>query len=173
MTIARTVSDVLREHVTLELEGIDRMYLNLYVPLLQDPRGVGHFWIHHRGHQFASSALMSPMTAAFVSSIRQFAQREGIDVVPFKKKQRKDDIAQEYLAKFGQEEGVLFIGKAQEKTRVVRTERRRNPNTGRSYPWLVMSTAMVNHYYFYCLDRDFGPLFVKLGSYFPYPPVSG
>jgi hypothetical protein len=31
MTVARSVAEVLSEHVTLELEGIDRMYLNLYV----------------------------------------------------------------------------------------------------------------------------------------------
>ena len=38
-----------------------------------------------------------------------------------------------------------------------------------SYPWIIRSTAMVNHYYFYILDRDFGPLFIKFCSYFPYP----
>ena len=27
---------------------------------------------------------------------------------------------------------------------------------------------MVNHYYFYCVDRDFGPFFIKFCSYFPY-----
>jgi hypothetical protein len=32
MTIARSVTDVLDKHVTLEVECIDRMYLNLYVP---------------------------------------------------------------------------------------------------------------------------------------------
>jgi hypothetical protein len=32
MGIPRTVADVLRQHVTLEVEGIDRMYLNVYVP---------------------------------------------------------------------------------------------------------------------------------------------
>ena len=168
MTIARSVSEVLSEHVTLEVEGIDRLYLNLYVPILQRPRGVGHFWIHHRGHQFASSALMAPMTDAFVSAIKSFAKAEGIDVVPLKKGQRKDEIAQKYLSRFRTEEGVLFIGRAQEKTPVVRTERRRNPRTGQSYPWLVRSTANINHYYFYCVDRDFGPFFLKLGSYFPY-----
>jgi hypothetical protein len=168
MTIARTVAEVLSEHVTLEIEGIDRLYLNLYVPILQCPRGVGHFWIHHRGHRFASSSLMAPMTDAFVGAIAKFAKAERIDVVPFRKGQRKDDLAKEYLAKFPHAEGVLFIGKAQEKTRVVRTERRCNPKTGQTYPWLVTSTAMVNHYYFYCVDQDFGPLFVKLGSYFPY-----
>jgi len=32
----------------------------------------------------------------------------------------------------------------------------------------VKSTALVNHYYFYCLDHDFGPFFLKFCSYFPY-----
>jgi len=27
---------------------------------------------------------------------------------------------------------------------------------------------MVNHYYFYCVDEDFGPFFLKFCSYFPY-----
>lgn len=168
MTIARTVAEVLNDHVTLEIEGIDRMYLNLYVPILQSPRGVGHFWINHRGYRFASSGLMAPMTETFVQSILRFAKTNDIPIVAFKKRQRKDDVAKEYLAKFPHQEGVLFIGKAQEKTRVVRTEKRSNPNTGAIYPWLVMSTAIVNHYYFYCVDRDFGPFFIKLGSYFPY-----
>ena len=45
-------------------------------------------------------------------------------------------------------EGVLFVGKAQEKTRTFRTEKRRNPATGVVYPWIVRATAMVNHFYF-------------------------
>jgi hypothetical protein len=42
MTIARSASQVLAEHVTLELECIDRLYLNLYVPMLQAEAGVAH-----------------------------------------------------------------------------------------------------------------------------------
>jgi hypothetical protein len=167
MTIPRSVAEVLGEHVTLELECIDRMYCNLYVPILQSPEGVAWFFRQHRGHDFASSALMAPITKAFVERIESFAEHEGIDLVTFKKGERKDDIAKEYLERFSDDEGVLFIGKAQEKTAVVRTERRRNPQTGASYAWLVKSTAMVNHYYFYCVDRDFGPFFIKFASYFP------
>ena len=63
---------------------------------------------------------------------------------------------------------MLFVGKAQEKTTTFRTEKRRNPQTGPAYPWIVRATAMVNHYYFYCLDADFGPFFIKFCSYFPY-----
>lgn len=35
MTLPRTVAEILRDHVTLEVEGIDRMYLNAVVPILQ------------------------------------------------------------------------------------------------------------------------------------------
>ena len=61
----------------------------------------------------------------------------------------KDDIAAEQRKKFHKPEGVVFIGKAQEKTPVFRTERRRSETTGGTYPWLVRSTAMVNHFYIY------------------------
>ena len=64
MSVPRSVSEVLSEHVTLEIEGIDRLYLNLYVPILQNPAGIAHFWLRHRGQKLASSALMAPMTAA-------------------------------------------------------------------------------------------------------------
>src|SRR5439155_3690920 len=82
--------------------------------------------------------------------------------------QRKDDVMKEHLRKFQEQEGVVFVGKAQEKTPVFRTEKRRNPKTGQPYPWIVRSTAMVNHYYIYALDRDFGPFFLKFCSYFPF-----
>ena len=62
---------------------------------------------------------------------------------------------------------MLFIGQAQEKPAVFRTERRRQPATGQSYPWLVRSTALVNQYYVYGIDREFGPFFLKFCSYFP------
>ena len=168
MTLPHSVADVLDEHVSLELECIDRMYCNLYVPILQTEQGVAWFFRHHRGYDFASSALMAPMTRKFVESIEAFADREGIDVVQFRRHERKEDVAKRYLAEFRAQEGVLFIGKAQEKASVIRTERRRNPRTGQSYAWLVKSSAMVNQYYFYCVDRDFGPFFIKFCSYFPY-----
>ena len=168
MSIPRTVAEVIREHVCLEVEGIDRMYLNVYVPALQREGGVASFFRFHRGYRFASSALMDPISKAFIAEMEQFAKQGNIPVVRFGKGQRKDDVAAEYRKKFQGEEGVLFIGKAQEKTPVFRTERRRNEKTGATYPWLVRSTAMVNHFYVYGIDRDFGPFFLKFCTYFPY-----
>src|SRR3954470_3655800 len=168
MSVPRSVADVLSDHVTLEVEGIDRMYLNVYVPGLQREQGVVRFFRFHRGHQFVSSALMDPISKSFVAALEEYAQREKIPIVQFRKGQRKDDIAAEQGRKFHQAEGVVFIGRAQEKTPVFRTERRRNEKTGATYPWLVRSTAMVNHFYIYGVDRDFGPFFLKFSTYFPY-----
>src|SRR5438270_193786 len=168
MSVPRSVAEVLAEHVTLEVEGIDRMYLNVYVPGLQREQGVAGFFRFHRGHQFVSSALMDPISKSFVAALEEYAQREKIPIVQFRKGQRKDDIAAEQRRKFQETEGVVFIGKAQEKTPVFRTEQRRNEKTGATYPWLVRSTAMVNHFYIYGVDRDFGPFFLKFSTYFPY-----
>lgn len=168
MSLPRTVAEVLGEHVTLEHEGIDRMYLNVFIPGLQYEKGVASFFKFHRGHKFASSALMVPITEAFIKRVEQFVGRQNVPLITFEKDQRKDDVMKEHLAKFKAEEGVLFVGKAQEKTPVIRTERRRDAKTGQPYPWLVKSTAMVNHFYFYAVDRDFGPFFLKFCTYFPY-----
>jgi hypothetical protein len=147
MSLPRTVADILRKHVTLEVECIDRLYLNAYVPRLQYESGVAAFFRQHRGHPFASSALMDPISKAFVAAIHAFVQDQGVPLIAFEKGQRKDAVMAEHLARGPAPEGILFVGRAQEKARVVRTVRRRNPTTGQPYPWLVRSTAMVNHFY--------------------------
>jgi hypothetical protein len=168
MTLPRSAADVLASHVVWELECIDRMYLNLYVPKLMFASGIAWFFREHRGQPFVSSALMDPMTKDFVRSIHRFVDDHGVDLVPFRRGERKDDIAHRYLAGHDGSEAILFVGRAQEKTNVFRTQKRRNPVTGKTYPWLVADTAMVNHFYFYGFDEDFGPFFIKFATYFPY-----
>jgi len=166
--IAHNVATLLRKNVTLDLEGIDRMYLNAYQPLLQMPGGVIKFFREQRGMPIVGSSLMAPMTRRFVKAIEQFAPRHGIDLRTFDKGQRKEDLAKDYRRRFTGTEGVLFIGKAQEKTTTFRTARKVNEQTGGTYPWLYRSTVLCNQYYFYLLDADFGPMFIKFSSYFPY-----
>ena len=165
--IRKNVAEILQDHVTFELEAIDRMYLNAYVPSLQTGGGFVWFVKTQLGARVPSTMMVAPMSQRFVEAIERFVTSEGIDLVTFEKGQRKDDVAQEYLARFQGDEGVLFVGKAQEKASVFRTEKRRDARG--VYPWIIRSTAMVNHYYVYLVDKDFGPLFIKFCSYFPYP----
>lgn len=167
MTLTHSLAQLQKEHVVLELECIDRMYLNAYVPKLTSEAGIAAFCRGYLGHRFASTKQAVQMTTRFVKSIESFLQREGLELVRFKKGQRKDNILQQKLRTFKKQEGVIFVGVAQEKVRVPRTTRKALPGGG-TIPWIIYSTAMVNVYYFYCRDQDFGPFFLKFCSYFPY-----
>ncbi len=170
MTLPRSVADVLSDHVVFELESIDRLYCNLYVPQLQRPEGIVGFIRGHLGQPIASTAVIAPMSRDFVARLGAFADQRGIPRIDFVRGQRKDDVMHEHLAAFeaaGRTEGVLFIGRAQEKNTVFRTEKRRAAD-GTSYPWIVRTTSVVNQFYVYCVDEDFGAFFLKFSSYFPY-----
>lgn len=168
MSLPRTAADVIREHVTLQIECLDHMYLNIYQPLLQLEHRVFHFLRSQRGVGAVSSRQFQAMTLNFVSSIEAFAAEQHIPLFTFEKGVRKEEIAAKHRAECPHQDGVLFIGKAQEKVTTFRTEERTNRVTNQSYPWLVKTKAMVNQYYFYILDDDFGLIFVKFSSYFPY-----
>lgn len=111
---------------------------------------------------------MDPISKGFVADIHSFVKDNEIDLVHFVKGERKDDVALRYLAAGDGSEGITFVGRAQEKSSVFRTERRVNPATGARYPFIVRASAVVNQFYFYGLDDDFGPFFIKYGTYFPY-----
>jgi hypothetical protein len=167
MTLPRSVADVLSGHVRFELECIDRMYLNVYIPQLQYATGLVSYIHRQLGMPVASTAALAPVSAAFTRAVRAFAADQHIPWVDFARGQRKDDVAHEYLAGFTGTEGVLFIGRAQEKVPLFRTHKRRRAD-GSSYPWIAAETGVVNQFYCYCVDEDFGPFFLKFCSYFPF-----
>ena len=79
MKLPPTVAQLQRKHVVLELECIDRRYLNAYVPKLTSEAGVAGFLRGHLGHRFASTKYAGQMTDAFVVAIRDFLQREPVE----------------------------------------------------------------------------------------------
>lgn len=171
MKLPRTVADVVTEHTVFEIECIDRMYLNVYVPQLQYAAGIVGYVHRQLGLPITSTAPLGKITDAFTAAIRRYAVDEQVPWVNFVKGQRKDDVMHEHLTRFeadGRTEGVLFIGRAQEKTVLFRTEKRHRADTGTAYPWIVKTTGLVNHFYIYAVDADFGPFFLKSCSYFPY-----
>ncbi len=166
--IEQTIGELLQDKVKLDVEGIDRLYLNAYQPMLQTGGGVTCFFKQHRGAKVASTQLMAPMSHDFVKSIHTFAKNNDIEMVRFQKRQNKDEETQRRLKSFDKDEGVLYIGVAQEKFSTFRVFKKFNRKTGGTFPWLTRSEVMCNQYYFYLVDADFGPLFIKFSSYFPY-----
>src|SRR5262249_38311632 len=142
-------------------------YCNVYVPQLQYAVGLVGYVQRQLGLPIASTAPLARITEAFDKAVHRFARDNAIAWVDFAKGQRKDDVTPDHLSGFTGTEGVLFGGREQEKTKLFRTEKRRDTN-GDTYPWIVPATGLVNHFYFYCVDEDFGPFFLKFCSYFPY-----
>jgi hypothetical protein len=170
MAATVTVNDVLDGHVVLDLECLDRIYLNAYVPNLQVGGQVVSFLTAHLGYPIPSPAIFERIGTAFRRAVSRFAEEEHIPVVRFTKADRKIEKMRPYLAAQARtgRSGVAAIGVAQEYANVFTGTQRDAPN---GVPWFSFARAdrRVTCYYFYLWDDDFGPAFIKVCAYFPYP----
>ncbi|HZE14632.1 MAG TPA: hypothetical protein VE197_02380 [Mycobacterium sp.] len=170
MAATVTVNDVLDGHVDLDLECPDRIYLNGYVPNLQVGGQVVSFMTAHQGYPIPSPAIMEKLGVAFRRAVQRFAADNEIPMVRFGKDDRKIELMRPYLA--GQactgRSGVAAIGLAQEFQNVFASVPRLGNN---GVPWFSFYKAdrRVTCFYFYVWDADFGPAFIKICTYFPYP----
>ena len=78
--VRKNVAEILTHHVTFELEAIDRMYLNAYVPSLQTGGGVVYFLKTQLDVRVPSTVMVAPMSQQFVAAIERFVQTEGVDL---------------------------------------------------------------------------------------------
>lgn len=160
------VDELLRDHVTLEVECLDRIYINGYVPNLQVPGQLVTFLIQHRKHKIPSPILLQKMTQGFVQDIKQYAEQNAVPIIHFEHGQRKDDIAADMRKKNPVKDGVVFIGVAQEKASAFKGRKKDQKGyVGFDYS---RQPVFVNHYYFYISDEEFGPAFIKICSYAPF-----
>ena len=162
------VHELIRDHVTLSIRCLDRLYLHAYMPQLQTSGGRCYFLGDHLGHPIPSPAWFAPMRERFVSAIKSDAITQDVPLIPFERGQRKDDVVADYRARRPVTDGVVVIGVAQEKMRAFKAQKRHTPRGSVTFDFTRQSVA-VNHYYFYVQDRDWGPAFLKLGTYLPYP----
>ncbi|MGH3559658.1 MAG: hypothetical protein ACRDTK_19545 [Mycobacterium sp.] len=169
MATTLTVNDLLDGHVVLDLECLDRIYLNAYVPNLQVGGQVVSFMTQHLGNPIPSPAIMEKIGTAFRRAVDRFAADNHIPVVRFGKGDRKIEVMGPYLtrqAKTGHP-GVAAVGVAQEFAPVFLATKK---SQGKQV-WFSFTKAdrRVTCYYFYIWDDDFGSSFVKVCAYFPYP----
>ena len=169
------VNDVLDGHVALEVECVDRLLLRAYVPNLQVGGQVSRFITRHLGKPIASAAVLGAIGNRFRRDVKRFADGQQIPILKLKGPDRsrwddrKLDHVRPYLDAAERERrfGVVAIVAGQEFASVfsARTHRR-----GRAL-WFEFfrEQRRVGVYYFYICDPDFGPAFIKICTYFPYP----
>ena len=176
MTGVTNINEVLEGHVALEVECVDRLYLNAYVPRLQVGGQVVSFLTAYLGHPIPSAALMGRIGNRFRAEVKAFACERGIPILRLKKPDRsrfddrKLDHVRPYLQRAEREGrfGVVAIVACQE-FQWVFSARNRSVKPGLVRFEFFREQRRVGVYYFYVNDPDFGPGFIKICTYFPYP----
>jgi hypothetical protein len=165
-----TAGELLDGHSVLDIECLDRIYLNAYIPILQSSGQVVAFMTQHLGMPIPSPALMEKIGTRFRRAVESYASSNGIPWVKFGKDDRKVAVMQPYLeaqAATGRS-GVAAVGVAQEFQRVWAAYQRDTKSAAPQYTF-AKADRRVTCYYFYLWDEDFGQAFIKVCAYFPYP----
>jgi hypothetical protein len=137
------IAAIIRQHVSLEVRCLDRVYLHAWMPKLQTSGGLCYFLQEHLGHPIPSPALFRPLHDRFVSAVPAFTRRHGIPLIAFEPKQRKDDVVAAYRQRFAGREGVVVIGVAQEKMRSFKAQKRSGPGTKITFDTSGQSAQLI------------------------------
>src|SRR5579859_3437082 len=116
MTHIVTAGELLDGHSVLDIECLDRIYLNAYVPILQSSGQVVAFMTQHLGKPIPSPALMEKISTKYRRAVESFASSNGIPWVRFGKDDRKAEVMAPLLARQAAtgRSGVAAVGVAQE-----------------------------------------------------------
>ena len=158
-----SIPELLDGHVTLEVECLDRLYLNGYIGPLATSGGLVNFMRQQLGKPIPSPVVLGQVTEKFRDAVKALAGREDIPIHQFDHKERKDDVANDFRRKRGVRDQIVFIGVAQEKAQTFQGKK-----VDGHFQFSRDKAVYVNHYYFYIDDADFGPLFIKVCSYAPW-----
>jgi len=175
MASVTNINDVLTGHVGLDLDCIDRLYLNCYVPNMAVGGQVARFLTEHLGNPIPSPALLEKIGNRFRREVKAFAAEHEIPILQLKKPDRTrwDDRKLDHVRPFldaaeaGGRFGVVAIVQAQE-FQWVFSGKDRSVGKLKRFDF-VREERRVGIYYFYVLDPEFGPGFIKICTYFPYP----
>jgi hypothetical protein len=164
-----TIASLLRDHVTLRVRSVDRLFLQGYVPRLMCEGQVVRFLLD-RAYPIPSPALLGRIGRAYVKQIERFAVEHDVPLVRFGKGESKEDAVRPYFERAEREGrfGVVLVGVAQEKTSAWRGWRD-GGSDGHPHFCFGRQSVFVNHYYFYLRDPDWGPAFLKTCAYAPFP----
>jgi hypothetical protein len=158
-----SIPELLKEHVTLEGECLDRLYLNGYIGPLATSGGLVSFRREQLGKPIPSPVVLGQVTEEFREAVKALAEQEHIPMDQFDHQERKDDVAHRFRQQRGVRDGIVFIGVAQEKAPAWNGRK-----VNGQFEFTRDKTVYVNHYYCYIDDGDFGPLFLKVCRYAPW-----
>ncbi len=159
------VISLLENNVVLEYDCLDRIFLNGYLPDLQTASQLSWFLTGHLSNEIPRYSVLGEKTRSFIKETEKIAKDNKIPIIHFEKHTRKEAIAKPYF-NTAKSEGMVLIGISQEKSNTFRPIGKKEREPGKYS--VTRASSYVNHYYFYILDNEFGPTFIKICSYAPF-----
>lgn len=163
----KTIAEVCSAAVAFTYRSIDRLILNAYIPTLQTPGAMAWFLREVCGKPILSPVVFKGLTDRFVAEVQRFAHQHHIPILRPPGRTKPGAVAQQALrrAARAQRWGVVAIVVHQESARVFASHHA----GGRRTNFRVREERrLVNHYYFYLRDREYGEGFVRISSYPPF-----
>jgi hypothetical protein len=142
---------------------VDRIVLNAYFRMGHDAGGFRVWWRALSGSdETLDNTHLMRLAGRFSRRIRGYAKAHGIPVIDCPSGERKHELAEEYLAKTKNTQGLflILVGRAQAPVWDVSA----NHHIERKKPM-----PYVNHYSFHILDPDWGHITIKISGHPPFP----
>ena len=158
-----SIPELLSGHVTLEVECLDRLYLNGYIGPLATSGGLVTCMREQLGKPIPSPVVLGQVSERFRDALKTLAEQQQIPVHQFTHQERKEDVANRIRQQRGVHDGIVFIGVAQERAQAFPGKK-----INGQLEFTRDKTVYVNPYYFYMDDADFGPRLLKVCRYAPW-----
>ena len=85
------MKDILTNKLSLDIDCVDRVFLNGYVKNLQMAGGLINFIREQMGFPIPSLMLLAPVSEAFRARVDEFAEKQGLTIVNFARGEEKDE----------------------------------------------------------------------------------
>jgi hypothetical protein len=154
--------------LTGSYDCVDRIVLNAFFPLGHNPGGFRCWWrgLHGGSGDELDNTHLMRFAGRFARWVKAWANANGVPVIYCKAGERKQLIAEEYLATHEVGTGVFLVLAAKAPASV--WEVRRSESTG-VIGNIAKKTTYVNHYSFHIMDPAWGHVTIKMSGHPPFP----
>jgi hypothetical protein len=160
-------SECYQELIEWSYDSADRIVLNAYFPMGQEPGGMLVWWRNlYGGDETMDTAHLMRMAGRFSRRVRAFADSNGIPIIDCAPNVKKFQIAQTDLSKHDGKPGVFLILVAKSKAPVWEVERTTTGKVGAIRRKKPM--PYVNHYSFHIWDAEWGHITIKMSGHPPF-----
>ncbi len=161
------LAEVCGSAVAFTYRSIDRLILNAYIPTLQTPGAVARFLREVCGKPILSPVVFTALTDRFVARVQALIREQRIPVLRATGRTGPGEVAQQALRRAARANhwGIVAIVVHQESARVFASH---HAGGRRTHFSVREERRLINHYYFYLRDPEYGDGFVRISSYLPF-----